>query len=136
MSSALLSALVRDAIGYVPLGSFDFSTNQNLKYPPHNIIKNGEDHYKLILAVAGFRKDQITVTSKNGFVQVVGIPDEDTPAGYTELYRGISNRGFDRSWKLGEYVAITKVELKDGILTISMERKVPDSMKAQTIDIE
>lgn len=125
---------VSEAIGY------DFirqTTNTHVKYPPHNINKTGEGVYELSLAVAGFSKEQLTVTCDNGCISVSGRKAEvNHPEGYVELHHGIAHRDFDRSWKLGEYIEVDSVVLKDGMLTIWMERTMPEPSKARTIDIK
>lgn len=134
-TSPFFTALIRDGIGFDPLSQF--ADAAQLKYPPHNIFKMGEYRYTLTMAIAGFKKDQIAVTVDDGYLTVEGRSvDDETPEGYEELYRGISNRDFDRTWKLGEYVEVVDVKLEDGMLKINLERKVPESKKARVIDIE
>jgi molecular chaperone IbpA len=135
-TSPFFNALVREAIGYDPLGSFEQVSNN--KYPPHNIAKIGDDKYTLTMAIAGFSKEDLTITVEEGLLTVKGeiLTGEEAPEGYEVLYRGIANRDFERSWKLGEYVEVAEVKLKDGMLTIDLERKIPEAKKARTIDIK
>ena len=135
-SSALFSALCRDAIGYDPLSRFEYQV-QTPKYPPHNIVKLNDTQYQLCLAVAGFSKDELTITAEDRLITIVGTAkEEEKPEGYEELYRGISRRDFNRSWQLGDYVEVTNVKLLDGMLTVTLERKVPEAMKARTVKID
>ena len=136
-TSPFFNALVREAIGYDPLSAFEQASN--IKYPPHNILKkdDNEDQYILQLAVAGFTRECLTVSVEGGLLTVTGnLTPTFGPEGFSELYKGIATRDFERSWKLGEYVEVTEVTLKDGMLTIDLERKVPDAQKARKIDIK
>ena len=131
----LIDQLFRDAIGYDVLAKFSDLTTSS-KYPPHNISKVGEEKYTLTLAVAGFKKSDLTISVEEGTLTVRGMQThEEAPEGFEMLYRGISSRDFERSWKLGEYVEVAGVTLTDGILKIELERKVPEAKKARKIDI-
>jgi molecular chaperone IbpA len=135
-TSPFFNALVREAIGYDPLAQFENLANQ-AKYPPHNIAKIGDDKYKLTMAVAGFSKNDLTITVEEGTLTVVGQQTHtEAPEGFEMLYHGIASRDFERSWKLGEYVEVAEVALKDGMLTIDLERRVPEAQKARKIDIK
>lgn len=130
----LITTLFREAIGYEPLAKF--ATFESAKYPPHNISKVG-DKYTINLAVAGFRKEELKVSVDDGFLNIEGIRNvSEAPEGFEMLYRGIASRDFVRSWKLGEYVEVTSVKLENGMLTIDLERQVPDDKKAKTFDIK
>lgn len=135
-TSPFFNALVREAIGYDPLAQFENLATQ-AKYPPHNIAKIGDDKYTLTMAVAGFGKDEIAITVQEGTLTVIGQQNhEEAPEGFEMLYHGIASRDFERSWKLGEYVEVAEVTLKDGMLKIDLERKVPEAQKARKIDIK
>ena len=109
-------------------------------YPPYNIIKLSEDRFQVELAVAGFSKRDIEVTVKNGVLSVVG----SKPWDYTEsngepveyIHRGIAGRSFTQTFALGEYVVVTDAAYEDGILTISLERILPEELRERTIKIK
>lgn len=105
-------------------------------YPPHNIIKTGEQTLELQLAVAGFTQDEIEITVKDGSVCVIGEKvDAPLPEGHEYQYQGIGYRKFVRTWPLGEHVEVTAATMKDGILSIQFEQKIPESAKPKNIAI-
>ena len=134
-----LAPFYRTSIGVDRL--FDRIVNQidsaaSTNYPPYNIVKTGENTFELQLAVAGFTQGEIDITVKDGTISIVGEKKEtDLPEGHEYFYRGISARKFMRSWPLGEYVEVLDATAKDGILTVSLEQRVPEAMKPKSIAI-
>ena len=110
-----------------------YKTN-NQSYPPYDLIKLDEDTYKLSLAVAGFTKDNIDVLVDNGTLVIKGEITEVTNA--EVVHKGIAGRKFARSFALGEYMEVTGADLKDGMLTINIDRIVPEEKKPKTIKIK
>ncbi len=134
-TSKLQDWLTRESIGYDLLNRLIPADIQ--KYPPHNIIMYSEDKYKLTLAVAGFAKSELEVEVSEGYLHIRGTKTEaEGSEDVTVLHRGISSRDFERSWKLGEYVEIAGVALKDGLLSVDLERKLPEAKKARKVDIQ
>jgi molecular chaperone IbpA len=134
-----LNPFYRNSIGVDRL--FDRILNQidstaNTNYPPYNLLETGENSYELQLAVAGFTQGEIEINVKEGEVIVSGekVP-EHLPDGHKYHHQGISARRFVRSWSLGNYVEVESAIVKDGILTIKLERRVPEAMKPKTIAI-
>ena len=107
-------------------------SNSSTNYPPYNIIKIDDDNYKIEVAVAGFTKGEIDVQTHDGQLIITG--DKQAEDG-NYLHNGISNRKFLRTFELSDYVEVASAEVKDGILSVQLERNVPDSMKPKTIDI-
>ena len=103
-------------------------------YPPYDILKLDEDTYKLSLAVAGFSKDDIKVYVDNGTLIIKGEIVEVTDAEI--VHKGIAGRKFTRTFALGEYMEVTGAELKDGMLTIHIDRIVPEEKKPKSIKIK
>jgi molecular chaperone IbpA len=104
-------------------------------YPPCNIVRTGEDAYRISLAVAGFKPEQISVTVHQNTLAISGRIDEKP--GQTEyLYRGIVGRPFERRFSLADFVEVKRASFEDGLLQIELEREVPDSMKPRKIDIQ
>jgi molecular chaperone IbpA len=135
MSNNLINILIREAIGYDTLSRFGEPMKVD-NYPPHNIVKDG-DVYSLTLAVAGFTRDDLAVTVDKGQLNIKGDrPYLKMSPEATVLHQGLAFRDFDRSWKLGEYVEVTNVSLKDGLLTIELEQQIPEDQKARKIDIK
>ena len=103
-------------------------------YPPYDILKLDEDTYRLSLAVAGFSKTDINVSVDNGTLIIKGEIVEVTDA--EVVHKGIAARKFTRTFALGEYMEVTGAELKDGMLTINIDRIVPEEKKPKSIKIK
>ena len=104
-------------------------------YPPCNITRTGEDSYRISLAVAGFKPDQIAVTVNQNTLIVSGRAEEKQDKG-EYLYRGIAGRSFERRFSLADYVVVKDASLDDGLLQIELERELPEAMKPRRIDIK
>jgi molecular chaperone IbpA len=103
-------------------------------YPPCNIERTGENAYRISLAVAGFKSDQITVTVNQETLIVTGRTEKkDRPGEY--LHRGIAARSFERRFNLAEHVEVKGASLDDGLLHIELVREVPEAMKPRRIAI-
>ncbi len=127
----------RSMVGFDRL--FDMLENQNRvsagdKYPPFNIERRGEDAYRITLAVAGFKPEDIDITAQANLLIVKGRKPEETGEG-DYLHVGIAQRGFDRRFELADYVRVDKADLADGLLVIDLVREVPDAMKPKKIAI-
>ena len=103
-------------------------------YPPYDLIKLDEDTYRLSVAIAGFTKNDIDVSVDNGTLIIKGDIVEVTDA--EVVHKGIAGRKFVRSFALGECMEVSSAELKDGLLTISIVRVVPEEKKPKTIKIK
>jgi molecular chaperone IbpA len=101
-------------------------------YPPFNIERRGEDAYRITLAVAGFRPDDIEITAQQNLLVVEGRKRDDESAGQM-LHLGIANRGFERRFELADYVRVDNAELADGLLVIDLVREIPEAMKPKKI---
>ena len=104
-------------------------------YPPYNIVKIDEDNINVEIAVAGFKRDEITITVKNGDLSIEGNKPDSTDADVKYLHRGIGTRRFVRSFVLADYFEVEAAELEDGILRIHLARHVPESMRPKLIEI-
>lgn len=109
-------------------------TNSKVAYPPYNVLKYSDDNYALELAVAGFRKDEIDVTVKDGSLVISGEKLEVENDEYF-LYRGIATRKFTRSFALGEFMEVEKADINNGILSVTINRIVPEEKKPRQIEI-
>ncbi len=111
-------------------------SHQQENYPPYNIVKLSEDHTLIELAVAGFKQGDIDITLEKQLLTITGKqhPSEE-PVTTEYIHRGISERNFVRNFSLADYIEVIGAEVEDGILTISLERKIPDSAKPKTIAI-
>ena len=103
-------------------------------FPPYDLVKLDEDTYKLSLAIAGFSKDEVEVSVDNGSLIIKG---EKTDEASTEvLHKGIATRKFTRTFALGEYMEVDRAEMADGILSVFVERNIPEEKKPKTIKIK
>ena len=136
MTAFDLSPLFRTAIGFDRLASALESANRADAggYPPYNIELTGEDKYRITLAVAGFRADEIEIETQDNLLKVSGRKGADV-ADRTYLHRGIANRNFERTYQLADYVRVAGADLKDGLLHVDLVREVPESMKPRRIEI-
>jgi molecular chaperone IbpA len=107
-------------------------------YPPYNIIQVGEGEYLVQVALAGFKKEDISVTVSEGYLTIenspveVGTADDDSRT----IHKGISTRWFKRSFTIADDVDVTGAELADGLLTITMVKQLPEAPEVQVIDIK
>jgi len=117
----------------------DFFNVPNVNYPPYNIVKTGANEYNVEVALAGFSRDDVSVEFAEGILTIKSKDrtesnkkDEDGNI----IHKGISKRYFSKSFTVSDDVEIKGAELKDGLLTVSMERIVPESKKARVIEIK
>ena len=135
-----LSPFYRNSIGVDKL--FDRMMHQidtatsTTNYPPYNIVKTGDNTYEIQVAVAGFTQGEVNVNVNEGQLVITGEKgDTDLPEGNVYEYQGISARRFIRTFTLADYVEVTEATSRDGILTVSLERQIPEAMKPKTIAI-
>ena len=107
----------------------------NTNYPPYNLIKHSDDQFSIELAVAGFKEGDLDITVEKNILTISGeqATDIDNPIEY--LHRGISARSFVRTFPLAEHVEVVGAGVCDGILTIKLERLVPEEQKPKKIAI-
>ena len=103
-------------------------------YPPYNIARTGEDNYRISLALAGFKPEEITVTAEQNMLTVEGRKAEKDDREY--LYHGISGRPFRRQFNLADYVEVKSASFEDGLLQIDLVRELPEAMKPRRIEIK
>ena len=118
---------------------FDYVTHQaeSTGYPPYNIQKTEDYKFEIEMALAGFDKKDIEIEVAEGVLTVKSLRDKDTGAtdDYT-LYKGISQRNFTRKFTLADDIIVKGAELKNGMLTINLERIVPEEKKPQLIAVK
>lgn len=109
--------------------------NSGDNYPPFNIARSGDDNYRITLAVAGFRPQDIDITAQQNLLVVQGKKRDDLESGAEMLHVGIANRGFERRFELADFVRVEKADLSDGLLIIDLVREVPEAMKPKKISV-
>ncbi|HZV56107.1 MAG TPA: Hsp20 family protein [Sphingobium sp.] len=138
-SSFDLTPYRRSTVGFDRL--FDLIENsarlqQTDNYPPFNIERVSEDRYRVTLAVAGFKADEIDITAQQNLLQITGRKEETSEEDRARfLHLGIANRNFERRFELADFVRVENAELADGLLTVELVREVPDAMKPRKIAI-
>ena len=103
-------------------------------YPPFDILKDGEDSYRITLAVAGFRPEDIEVVAQQNQLTVTGKRAEDDGKG-EYLHRGIAARAFERRFQLADFIEVGGASFENGLLSIALKRVVPEAMKPRRIEI-
>jgi molecular chaperone IbpA len=104
-------------------------------YPPCNIVRTGENAYRISVAVAGFKPEQVSVTVDQNTLIIAGRVDEKQ-GGSEYLYHGIAGRAFERRFNLADFVEVKGASLEDGLLQIELERELPEAMKPRRIEIK
>ena len=126
----------RSTVGFDRL--FDLLENQARNsgdnYPPFNIERRGEDAYRITLAVAGFRAEDLEITAQQNLLTIQGRKRDEDQEGEM-LHVGIANRGFERRFELADFVRVENARLEDGLLAIDLVREVPEAMKPKKIMI-
>ena len=131
------SPLYRSVVGFDRLaGLLEAATKADAPtgYPPYNIETVGDNAYRIEIAVAGFKPDELAVDVKENVLTVVGRKTANDDA-RRYLHRGLAERNFDRRFQLADYVVVTDAQLSDGLLSISLRRELPESLKPRRIEI-
>ena len=138
MTTFDFSPLYRTSVGFDRLASLLSSAQrleQNGGYPPYNILAVDENRYQITMAVAGFSRDELEISTEQNVLRVSGERNEDATSEGRFLHRGIATRSFERRFNLADHVRVTGAELENGLLHIHLERELPEAMKPRTIEI-
>jgi molecular chaperone IbpA len=136
-----LSPLFRSTVGFDRLAEMLDSVAQydsSVSYPPYNIERTDENHYRITLAVAGFAEKDMTVEVKEGVLSVQGKREGEKDSAHVKqhyLHQGIAGRSFERRFQLAENVEVRGAALENGLLHIDLERLVPEEKKPRRIAI-
>jgi molecular chaperone IbpA len=138
MTTIDLTPLYRSSVGFDRMGSLLDSALRSQKdsagFPPYDIETTGEDRYAITLAVAGFEDSELDIQVEKGVLRVRGRKADDKEE-KNYLYRGIANRSFERKFNLADHVEVTGADLRNGLLTISLVKEIPEAMKPRSIEI-
>ena len=135
-----LSPFYRNTVGMDRL--FDRITSQidaaasSGNYPPYDIVKIADDTYEIRVAAAGFRQGEIDVEFHEGRLTITGTRDTSAVPEVEYLHHGISHRNWHREFTLADYVEVKSAVMIDGVLTVRLERQLPEAMKPRKIAIE
>ncbi len=102
-------------------------------WPPYDIARTGDDAYRITMVVAGFSQDELSLTHEPNMLVVSGSKSGDEKAEY--LHRGIAGRPFQRRFELADHVKVARANLENGLLTIDLQREIPEEMKPRRIEI-
>lgn len=124
----------RSSVGFDRL--FDMLENSKFSgenYPPFDLIKVDDNRFRIEVAVAGFTRDDIEITSQESQLLIRGQRGDDNGSNY--VHRGIANRSFERRFALADHIQVRGADLKDGMLSIELVREIPEAMKPRKIEI-
>ena len=131
--------LYRSAVGFDRLAGLLESaarTSQENGWPPYNIETTGENAYRIEIAVAGFKPDELNIEVKENMLTVTGRKTaNDDGDGRTFLHRGLAERDFERRFQLADYVVVKSADLVNGLLSIDLQRELPEALKPRRIEI-
>ena len=130
------SPLYRSVVGFDRLADLLDAANSETTngYPPYNIERTDENAYRIDIAVAGFKPDELAIEVKENLLTVQGRKAANEEA-KRYLYRGLAERGFERRFQLADYVVVTDAQLADGLLSISLRRELPEALKPRKVEI-
>ena len=133
-----LSPLYRSVVGFDRLAALMEAASKaeaSTGYPPYNIEATGDDTYRIEVAVAGFRPDELSVDVKESVLTVTGRKAANTDDAKRYLHRGLAERSFERRFQLADHVVVLDADLADGLLSVTLKRELPESMKPRRIEI-
>jgi molecular chaperone IbpA len=135
MATLDFTPLFRSSVGFdrLPALLSDAIDRDESAYPPYNIEKCGQDRYRIILALAGFTKDDIEIILEHNRLFIRGKMMDRNAS--TFLHRGIATRPFERQFDLADYIEVTAATMGDGLLVIDLKRELPEALKPRTIPI-
>ena len=131
------SPLYRSVVGFDRLAALlDAAAAQDgaSGYPPYNIERTDESAYRIEIAVAGFRPEELNIEVKENLLTVQGRKTANDDQRQF-LHRGLAERNFERRFQLADYVIVTDARLADGLLSISLKRELPEALKPRRIEI-
>ena len=130
------SPLYRSVVGFDRLATLleTAAADASTGYPPYNIERTDENAYRVDLAVAGFRPDELSIEVKENLLTVTGRKTANDEV-RTYLHRGLAERNFVRRFQLADYVVVADANLADGLLSISLKRELPEALKPRQVPI-
>ncbi|OAH48332.1 hypothetical protein AX777_25060 [Sphingobium yanoikuyae] len=125
----------RSTVGFDRLfNMLEAGAREDEGFPPFDIAKEGEDSFRITLAVAGFRPNEIEIVAQQNQLTVTGQhADDDDKCEY--LHRGIATRSFERRFQLADHIEVGAAQFEHGLLSIQLKRVVPEAAKPRKIEI-
>ena len=136
MRTVDFSPLYRSMVGFDRLADLldSASAEAGTGYPPYNIERTGDNEYRIEIAVAGFKPEELSIEVKESLLIVQGRKAaNDVERRF--VHRGLAERNFERRFQLAEYVVVTDAQLADGLLAINLKRELPEALKPRKIAI-
>ncbi|WP_163879588.1 Hsp20 family protein [Rhizobium laguerreae] len=130
------SPLIRSSVGFERmLNALEAASRAETidNWPPYDIVKTGEDEYRIAMAVAGFSQDELAIIQEQNMLVISGQKANGEDVQY--LHRGIAGRSFQRRFELADHVKVVDAGLVNGLLTIDLKREISEEMKPRQIDI-
>jgi molecular chaperone IbpA len=137
MRTVDFTPLYRSAVGFDRLAALLETAARSegpTGYPPYNIETVGENAYRIEIAVAGFKPEELNIEARENVLTVQGRKTANDEA-KRYLHRGLAERNFERRFQLADYVVVTGAALADGLLTVDLERQLPEALKPRRIEI-
>ena len=111
----------------------EMAARKESNYPAYNIAKDDEEHYRIELALAGFSSDNISIETEKGMLKIEAKKTEDR---VNYIHQGIAQRGFSKIFRLAEHMKVDDARFVDGVLSIALQREIPEADRPQTIAIK
>jgi molecular chaperone IbpA len=137
MTTFDFAPLFRTAIGFDRLARLVDTAASNAEasgYPPYNIEKLGDESYRLTMAVAGFKPEELDLTVKDNTLVISGRPAAETQK-HEVLYRGIAGCAFERRFVLADHIVVEGADMNNGLLHVGLKRVVPEALKPRRIEV-
>ncbi len=135
MATFDFTRLYRSTVGFARILSLlaHALDREESEIPPYNIEKTGDDTYRIVMALAGFARDDVEIVTERNQLLVRGKAQEKGAGTY--FHRGIAQRAFERVFELADYIVVTGASMTDGLLVIDLKRELPEALKPRRIDI-
>lgn len=115
--------------------------NSDVAYPPYDLLKIDDQHYRIVIAIAGFSRDELDVVVEKHRLTIFGkktekTEEETSAASWKTIHKGIATRAFTRTFMLADYTRVSDAKYEDGLLTIDVVREIPEDLAPKKIQIQ
>ena len=132
--SIFTTPMARQFVGFDTLFNElnEMAARKESSYPAYNIAKDDEEHYRIEIALAGFKDSEIAIETEKGVLKIEANKTEERG---NFIHQGIAQRGFSKMFRLAEHMKVDNADFIDGILTIALRREIPEADRPQKISI-
>lgn len=134
MTTFDFAPLYRSTVGFDHLFDMLDASAARPNWPPYDIERKGENHYRISMAVAGFGPNEIELTQNGNTLSVSGLRN-GVEKGREVLHQGIATRSFKQTFNLADHVKVVGANLENGLLSVELEREIPEQLKPRRIEI-